>query len=123
MDDFQSKFTGEEIDDMLSKSNVTVTFDMDLATLTASNPSHTYTEILELIAEGKNILAKGTYAMGNLFGSLVAYNSLQNCLVFQLMVQNNFGDGLKLYYFNLTLWSNNTIGTTVHIVNTTSMGG
>jgi hypothetical protein len=104
-------------------SNVTVTFDMDISTLSASNFSHTYEEIVTLLTENKNILAKGNFGLGYCFGQLVAYNALQNVLLFQIMLQFNFGDGVKLYYFSLVLVSNNSITVNPYIVNTTSMLG
>lgn len=104
-------------------NNVTVTFDMDIATLSASNFSHTYEEIVALLAENKNILAKGNFGLGYCFGQLVAYNALQNVLLFQIMLQVNFGDGVKLYYFSLMLAANNSISVNPYIVNTTSMMG
>ena len=104
-------------------SNVIVTFDMDISTLSASNFSHTYAEIVALLTENKNILAKGNFGLGYCFGQLVAYNTLQNILLFQIMLQFNFGDGVKLYYFSLVLAANNSIGVNPYIANTTSMMG
>ena len=104
-------------------SNVTVTFDMDISTISASNFSHTYDEIVALLSENKNILAKGNFGFGYCFGQLVAFNAAQSVLLFQIMLQFNFGDGTKLYYFSLILTANNSITVNPYIVNLTSMGG
>ncbi len=107
----------------VSDNNITVTFDMDISTISASNFSHTYDEIVALLAENKNILAKGDFGLGYCFGQLVAYNSAQSVLLFQIMLQFNFGNGTELYYFSLKLHSDNSITVNPYIVNTTSMMG
>ena len=68
MTDYQSKFRGEEIDELLqwikdggsNRPNseyenqvLTVTFDMDFTTFESSNFSHTATEIVEAFNNGK----------------------------------------------------------------------
>jgi hypothetical protein len=90
--------------------------------MTVSNFSHTNAEIRALEQEGKQINIKITHMFGVSFGSLVSITQ-GNILLFQLMVQNDFGDGLKLYYFCTEYYPDNRTIVSPYIINTTAMGG
>lgn len=103
---------------------VFVTCDLDLATLSASNLSHTYQEIKSLAESGKMIKLVGSIkGILTAYGDLVANNLVESTVAFQIMVQYNLGSGVMLYYFNMAVFSNGTIRVMPYIVNTTSMGG
>ena len=102
---------------------VWITSDVSIVTLQASNFSHTYDEILELIALNKPMKYKGTFERGIIFGDVAYYNFSMNLIVIQAIVQTNFGNGTMLYYFNIEIEQDNTAVIKPYIVNTTSLGG
>lgn len=99
-----------------------VTCNISMATLQASNFSHTYDELVELIALGKPMMFRGEYEFGVLFGELSYYNTRMGLIAFKAMITADFGDGTKLYYFNLEVTQNGILARP-YIVNTTSLGG
>lgn len=138
MADYQSKFTGEEIDDILSKAKnggsggeavsevFWVTADLDPNTLSASNVSHTYDEIIQASSEGKIVKIKGfisglqqEYAIGeaSYIGALSGY------ILFAVFLRLNFGGSIHLVYVNMRLDRDNAIIVEPCIVNTTNIGG
>lgn len=115
----QSGSGGEAVEEI-----VFVTCDLDLATLSASNLSHTYQEIKSLAESGKMIKLVGSInGILTAYGDLVANNLVESTIAFQIMVQYNLGSGVMLYYFNMAVFQNGTIRVMPYIVNTTSMGG
>lgn len=102
---------------------LTVESEFDITTMTVLNFSHTYDEIISALQEGKTIFFKSNYGLGYSFGQLVAQVVVNNELMFQLMVETNLGAGMTLYYFNITLFKNNTTAVQPYIINTTALGG
>ena len=94
----------------------------DLATMSISYLSHTYQEMVDLIGQGKAIKCRVNPGIGIAFGDVVFYNVAERFLLAQVMVQNNFGDGLKLYYFSVIV-TEDRYWLTPYIINTTAMGG
>ena len=101
--------------------NFVVSTVFDISTMTITSISHTYDEIQSAIQEGKQVLFRSNYGLGISYGSLVSIQT--NIMSFQLMIQANFGDGIKLYYFSIILYSDNRTSVNPFIVNTTSLGG
>lgn len=104
-----------------SDCNFVVSTVFDISTMTIQSISHTYDEIQSAIQEGKQVLFQSNYGLGISYGSLVLTQT--NMMGFQLMIQANFGDGTKLYYFSIILHSDNHTLVYPFIVNTTALGG
>lgn len=95
----------------------------DLTTMSILSVSHTYDEIFTALQEGKQILFKADNGLSITYGQLVAYIPDTSRLFFQLMVQNDFGYGTMLYYFNVILRSDNSTFVNAYTVTTTGLGG
>lgn len=104
-----------------SDCNFVVSTVFDISTMTIPSISHTYDEIQNAIQEGKQVLFQSNCGIGISYGSLVSTQT--NLMCFQLMIQANFGDGSKLYYFSIILYSDNHTSVFPFIVNTTALGG
>lgn len=102
---------------------VWITCDFIGETLQASNFSHTYDEIVTLLNLGKALKVKANFGAGYLYGDVVAHNTSQEIVFAQVMVQNDFGAGLNLYYYTVEIVSDGRIIVKPYIVNTTSIGG
>ena len=102
---------------------VMISCTLDLSTMTVVSMSHNYAEIKAMLAEKKIVFVEATHGFGYAYGQISADNMKTNRLYFQVMVQNDFGDGVKLYYFTVRVNSSDNITLTPYIVNTTEMGG
>lgn len=95
----------------------------DLATMSISNMSHTHAQIKELINNGKTVVFRSNAGVAYTFGSLVFYNLDTDRIGFQIMIQDDFGQGYMLYYFNVVVYSDDRINVTPYVVNLIGMGG
>lgn len=98
---------------------ITVTCDIDLTTLQASNFTRTYQEIVNLVEAGKTVKLKCDYVAGICFGDLVVQNYSQNVVIFQIIIQMQIG---TLYYINMML-SDSGVNVIPYLVQTTKVGG
>lgn len=101
---------------------VWVTGVIDLSTLQVSAMSHTYAELLELINAGKMVKSLVDYTAGVCYGDLAVYNRYQALIVFQVMLQGDFGFGNALHYLNVSINPDNFIKVTPYIVETMDLG-
>ena len=136
MNEYQSKFTGEEIDELLQKAKNSSTNDpttddsalvtcyVDLATLSISNESHTYLEIMDMIAIGKTVNIQcdvnGYYMV---IGQLSTVDYINKFIYFNVVSPLDFGDGMKLYYFSIEFANHRYTALKPYILNATAMGG
>jgi hypothetical protein len=102
---------------------VWITGDLDMATMTVNNMSHTHAEIVEFINQGKKIEFRVSAAGSYAYGTLCFYNPMEDRPCFYAMFQENLGYGLMLYYFNVHIYADNSVAVTPYVVNTTGMGG
>jgi hypothetical protein len=110
---------------MTTEEVVWVTCNLDIATITASNISHTYQEVLNLINLDKIVKVKGNFGIGVLIGEFTTYNSVDGggMLVAQLMFTGDLGYGPMLLFCNLEMYANGSAIARPYIVNTTGLGG
>lgn len=96
---------------------------LDVATMSVSSISHTHAQIKELINNGKTVVFRANAGVAYVFGSLVFHNLVTDRIGFQLMIQEDFGQGYMLYYFNVVVYHDDRINVTPYVVNLTGMGG
>ena len=96
---------------------------VDLSTMRVASMSHTYAEIKAMLEAKKMIFVETYYGFGYAYGQITSDNLQNNNLFFQVMLQNDFGDGTKLYYLAVRVSSSDNITLTPYIINTTAMGG
>lgn len=102
---------------------VMISCTVDLSTMTVVSMSHNYAEIKAMLAEKKMVFVETNYGYGYAYGQISADNMKVNRLYFQVMLQSDFDDGVKLYYFTVRVDSSDNITLIPYIVNTTEMGG
>ena len=96
---------------------------LDISTMSVTSMSHTHAQIKELINNGKTVVIRANAGIGYVFGSLVFHNLVTDRIGFQLMIQEDFGQGYMLYYFNMVVYPDGRINLTPYVVNLTGMGG
>lgn len=96
---------------------------VDLSTMRVVSMSHTYAEIKAILEAKKMVFVETYYGFGYAYGQITSDNLQYNSLFFQVMLQNDFGDGMKLYYLTVRVSSSDNITLTPYIINTTAMGG
>ena len=96
---------------------------IDLATMSASYINHTFQEVLEAYTNGKIVKIKATTIKGVSIGEITSFNDSEKTLFGEIMVQADLGNGIKLYYFTMLIFENNTTRIIPYIINTTSLGG
>lgn len=109
---------GESVEEI-----VWITGDLDVATMTINNMSHTHAQIVELINQGKKLEFRASAAGSYAYGTLCFYNPMADRPCFYAMFQENLGYGLMLYYFNVHIYADNSVTVTPYVINTTGMGG
>lgn len=98
-----------------------VTCDVNMSNMQVSNISHTYEEICTLAQEKKYVAIKcNVLGVAVVYGPLVIINESSNMAIFQVMMQTDFGDGLKLYYFSVITRLNGSTSINPYIINTTT---
>lgn len=95
----------------------------DIATMSITSMSHTHAQIKEFINNGKTVFFRANAGITYTFGSLVFHNLVTDRIGFQLMIQEDFGQGYMLYYFNVVVYPDDSINVTPYVVNLTGMGG
>jgi hypothetical protein len=91
----------------------TITCDFDLFTMTISNLSHTYQQVVDALNANKYCVFKSTIINGFTFSTVSALNTIDNQIQLQLLAYGNIdGSGLRLYFFNIVIQQDNSI--TVH---------
>ena len=95
----------------------------DIATMSITSMSHTHAQIKEFINNGKTVFFRANAGITYTFGSLVFHNLVTDRIGFQLMIQEDFGQGYMLYYFNVIVYPDDSINVTPYVVNLTGMGG
>jgi hypothetical protein len=96
---------------------------VDLSTMSVVSMSHTYAEIKAMLEAKKMVFVETNYGLGYAYGQITSDNLQYNNLFFQVMLQNDFGDGMKLYYLAVKVSSSDDITLTPYIINTTAIGG
>lgn len=96
---------------------------LDVATMSITSMSHTHAQIKELINNGKTVFFRANAGIAYVFGSLVFHNLATDRIGFQLMIQEDFGYGYMLYYFNVVIYPEGRVNVTPYVVNLTGMGG
>lgn len=96
---------------------------LDIATMSVTSMSHTHAQIKELINNGKTVVMRANAGIAYVFGSIVFHNLMTDRIGFQLMIQEDFGQGYMLYYFNLVVYPDDRINVIPYVVNLTGMGG
>lgn len=116
--------SGDGSDSGGSVSNtIWVTCNLSMQTLQISNFSHTYQEVTEHIANNKIVKLSVDFGAGVVVGEAVLHNKVANLVYFQVMMRADLGMGSMLYYFNVALYDDNSVGFTPYVITTTGMGG
>ena len=93
-----------------------ITCDFDIATMSASNMSHTHQQILDAVNSGKYCVYKASTIFGPVFGTFAHHELSKNKLWFQLMFYADVGNGMTLYYFSTTVNADNTVNVEPKVV-------
>lgn len=96
-----------------------VTCNLDIATLTISNMSHTFQQILEAIEENKNVIGRAEVPGASVFCTLAFVQSNQ-IIAFNLLTYMDIGNGTTLYYFRILVNQNDDTSVTPLIISTLS---
>lgn len=129
MADYQSKFTGEEIDELLQKvkdgsDDFIVDLICDVATMSVTSISKTHAEIYSALQNGEQLLVRADFGFSFGYGSVASLGKSSSDIWFQLMIPTTALTGtMALYYFTVVLSPNNRTVVYPFIVNTTSIGG
>lgn len=102
---------------------VMISCTLDLSTMTVVSVSHNYAEIKAMLAEKKMVFVETNYGFGYAYGQISVNNMETNRLYFQVILQDYFGDGVKLYYFTVRIDSSDNITLRSYILNITEIGG
>lgn len=101
-----------------------VTCDLDSNTLTASNFSHTYDEIMQAALGGKMVKGKGRVDGLDaefILCDLVSVGGYSGHLIFAVFFRTTIQGQLVCLYINLKMRPDNNVLTDIMIVNTTNM--
>ena len=102
---------------------VWVSCNLSIQTLSISNFSHTYQEVTQHIANNKIVKLNVDFGAGVVVGEAVLHNKVANLVYFQVMMRADLGMGSMLYYFNVALYDDNSVGFTPYVITTTGIGG
>lgn len=97
-----------------------ITGNFDFATLTMSNLSHTYQQILEAIDGNKNVVMRSETPVGPSFATLAYVDRTISMVAFNLLSYLNVGQGIKLYYFRVAVNPNDNVAVTPLVISTLS---
>ena len=101
-----------------------ITCDLDPNTLSASNFSHTYDEIMQAASEGKMVKGKGLVSglpIEYLTFDLMYVGGYSGYITFSAFFRTPIQGQLVCLYINVRMLSDNTIDQDIMIVNTTDM--
>lgn len=101
-----------------------ITCDLDPNTLSASNFSHTYDEIMQAASEGKMVKGKGLVSglpIEYMTFDLIYVGGYSGYITFSAFFRTLIQGQLVCLYINVRMLSDNTIDQDIMIVNTTNM--
>ena len=93
-----------------------VTCNLDIATMSVLDFSHTYEQLDEAIANNKSIILRVEIPTGPVFASFSLKDIFDKVMVFSLLYYGNVGAGFEMYYFRVVVSQNNTIVVEPHII-------
>ena len=96
-----------------------ITCVFDLLTMTISNLSHTYQQIVDALNANKYCVFKSTVINGFTFSPISALNTIHNQVQLQLLVYGDIdGSGLNLFFFNIVINQDNSTNVQPKLVST-----
>lgn len=101
-----------------------VTCDLDPNTISASNFSHTYDEIMQAVSEGKTVKGKGLVnglPIEYLIFDLIYVGGYSRYITFAVFFRTTVQGQLVCLYINLKMFTDNRVSQDIMIVNTTNM--
>lgn len=95
-----------------------VSCSVDISTMSVSNFSHTYEQIINALQSGKYCVIRCANTLGAAFGTIAFASEDQRFVEFQLMIYADMGQGFNLYFFRIVRRSATEPQLTVKVVST-----